>query len=52
MNAKMITTMERRRYFKPTTQVIIVEMNRILCDSTDYWGYAPGQNPADTVKLA
>ena len=44
--------MKRKRYNKPTTQVINVEMNRILCDSTDYFGYAPGQNPADNNMLA
>lgn len=57
MNAKMITTMERRRYFKPVTEVINIEMSgKILImsgeEDTDLWGYVPGQYPTDTEKLA
>ena len=46
--------MERKRYIKPDTEVVEIELSKILCSSNpdDLWGYAPGQNPADTEELA
>ena len=50
----MTMTMERKQYIKPDTEVVEIELSKILCNSIpdDFWGYAPGQNPADTEKLA
>ena len=56
MNAKMIMTMDKRRYMKHINEAIDFKMSgRILVMSgleDDYWGYAPGRNPADVDKLA
>lgn len=42
MNTGNITAMERKRYIKPLTEVVNIEVNRIICTSDnvpdDYWG--------------
>lgn len=33
---------ERKYYMKPVTEVVNVEVSRLICTSVpDYWGYAP-----------
>lgn len=43
---------KRRRYDTPATAVMEVGTNRILCGSTDYFGYVPRQDAADGDRKA
>lgn len=43
---------KRRRYDTPATAVMEVGTNRILCGSTDYFGYVPRLDTTDGDRKA